>query len=91
MNTTSAATCCRSIRQNARGNSSCRILKPVADAQTFQIAADRVRRRRRVFHEIDFLGSATQRLDPHRARSRKQIEPYAALERRRIPRRQHVE
>src|SRR6266536_1462416 len=38
MNTTSAATCCRSIRQNARGKSSCRILNPLAIPRFWRLA-----------------------------------------------------
>jgi len=52
---------------------------------------NRIRRRRGVFDEIDFFGSAAQGFNSNRSRSREQIEPDAALERGRISRRQHIE
>src|ERR1700732_2064099 len=63
----------------------------VTDAQAFQVASDRIRRRRGVFHEVYFLGSAAQGFDSNRSRSGEQIQPDTALERRRIPGSQHIE
>ena len=92
MNTTSAATLCRSIRQKARGNSSCRTLNPFVIPRLCQdslrIASAAACR---TLDEIHFLGAAAQRLNADRAGAGEQIKPHAALERCWISRRQHIE